>query len=426
MIRKELAEIAKDDLVALCDERWLEDEQIDFKQTIPHKEGEGKDPWRDQKVIKDHGRDQLLATVIAFANSYGGDLVIGIREASGTQPGKAEAIEGIPACEDAAHRLAQMARSCIDPPFPGLQVRGVPVAEDGSGVIILRTQRSRAAPHRLITLHGAMKECFHRVRHETLAMTMRQIQDLTFSVARGLDAIDRRFAETRRSSQSWAQTPAPDMKRFCIRVATIASDDVILEHVHNVEDVRPEQRNARLKLRADQASIDLVFPFVFYAHQWRPVLRGSQSEMQQDSRQGRICVHCNGTITYDLAFQIPVSEDNLERVRQRAHILYPGWFFAIIVNAVESAHRFRVAAGVPMVDYGMEVEIVTSHDLPVMRFGNAWYDPAGTFPADTYEFPRYVIASPETWRETYLLVYRDFWNSIGIDASGDDFLLDPP
>jgi len=131
MIRKQITDITPDDIRTLCSERWLEDEQMDFKESIPHKDGEGKDPWRDQHVIRDYGRDQLLATLVAFANSYGGDLIIGIRERQGIQPGQAETVAPIAACADAANRLGQMARACIDPPLPNAHIRAVPFSDDG-------------------------------------------------------------------------------------------------------------------------------------------------------------------------------------------------------------------------------------------------------------------------------------------------------
>jgi hypothetical protein len=98
MIRRPLAQLTRDDFTALMGGTWIEDEQLDFKATIPHKDGVGRDPWRDAATpearrIKEHGRDQLLATIVAFANSYGDDLVIGVREVEGSQPGVADATE---------------------------------------------------------------------------------------------------------------------------------------------------------------------------------------------------------------------------------------------------------------------------------------------------------------------------------------------
>jgi hypothetical protein len=420
MMRKPLNEVTRSDVEALCEEQWLEDEQIDFKRTVPHKDGVGNDPWHGQCVIKDYGRDQLLATVVAFANSYGGDLLVGVKEADGSQPGRAEALQPLAACEDLAHRLGQMARDCIDPPLPNLQVRGITVAEDGSGVVILRAQQSRAAPHRLRTVHGAMKECFHRVRHETVAMTMHQIQDLTFSVSRGLEAVDRRFSELRESSDNWLRVNpvAGELKRFCLRVAAVpANSSVYLERVHNIAEVRPGQRSLRVQLVPDSEPVQLVLPFE--VHNWRPALRASEAESYRADNRARVSVHCDGAVSYDFFLDAPVSQEL--RGRSREFVLYPGWHFALLVNAVEAADRFRVAAGASVVDYGLEVEITADSDLPVLRFGNRFYDPAGTLSSGPTLFPRYVIGPPETWTGTLNLIYRDFWNAIGIDTANDDF-----
>jgi len=128
MIAKALSELRREDFHALLLGPWIEDEQIDFKVTIPYRDGAGEDPWRnaapDARRIREYGRDQLLAALVAFANTYGGDLVLGVREIAGSQPGVAEGFDPLPACEDAAHRLAQAASECVEPPLPALQVRG--------------------------------------------------------------------------------------------------------------------------------------------------------------------------------------------------------------------------------------------------------------------------------------------------------------
>jgi hypothetical protein len=419
MMAKTLADVSRDDLAELLRGPWIEDEQLDFKVTIPHKDGDGRDPWRnaatpEARRIKEHGRDQLLAALVAFANSYGGDLIVGVREVRDSKPGAAEAFDPLPACEDAAHRLAQMATECIEPPLTALQVRGIPFEAGGSGVVILRTPRSRMAPHRLKTT----KDCYHRVRHETLPMTMRQMQDLTFNVARGLGAVERRLDAARRSFQQWLQESGrpPNTHRLGLRLTAVPlSGDLYIEHVHGVQAVQPGQRNARLRPNPAPPDYPLTVPFT--VHNWRPVLRGTEAHMQNDHSRARLGVYCDGTIMYEWIRD--VHENG-----QRPYLLYPGWYFAVVVNAVEAAEKFRVAAGAAAAEYALAAELVASTTLPVTRLGNAVIDPAGSFPAGSHDFPRYPIGPPASFRETYALVYRDFWNSIGIDAQEDDFLLD--
>lgn len=420
MIRRPLTEITREDIEGLCRESVIEDEQIDFKQTIPHKEGEGRDPWRDNRDIKQYGRDQLLATLVAFANSYGGDLVIGIRD-DGSQPGKAEELTPIPECQDAAHRLGQSAAACIEPPVAGLQTHCV-LTEGAAGAIVIRVPRSRMAPHRLTS----DRHCYQRVRHETMPMTMRQIQDLTFNVVRGLEAVDRRFSEARRRFYGWTDgRRTSQVKQFRIRVTAVpTAGEVYLERVHAVDAILPMSRSARMVMSTkEKARYDLAFPFG--VNNWRPALRSTVGESSYSDRAGRITLSCDGMINYEYCSEIAVADDNPNaRGYQRTYVLCPEWYLALVANTIETAQRFRVAAGASVVEYGLEAEIVTTHDLPVLPIGPSAYTSSGTIPAGSVEFPRYAFGPPDTWRESYLLLYRDFWDSVGVDARGDDFIIE--
>lgn len=425
MIRKALADITKEHLEELLAAGWFEDEQLDFKSSIPHKDGEGRDPWRNSATpearrIKEHGRDQLLATLVAFANSYGGDLVIGVREVSCSQPGKAEGFDPLPFCDDAAHRLSQMANECIEPPLANLQVSAVKISGEGDGVVLLRISRSRLAPHRLTTT----KDSYHRVRHETRAMTMRQIQDLTFSVARGIDFIDRRFAELRESFTKWTGGPVPaGKKRMAIRMIAVPVDQSLyVEHVHGVHEIRPGDRNIRIKF-SPQSVLDCSFPYS--AHSWRPGLRCSEGGDQSADSRCRTTVFCDGAIRYEVLYD--VIDNEVTPGQHGTHLLYPEWFFAIVANVVESCDRFRTYAGLSAVEYVLHIELFVSAPLPVSRTGTSlFFMSAGTIPAGQFDFPRYVVGSTEQRNALYLTIWRDFWNAVGVDAKEDDFVIEAP
>ncbi|HEY4211561.1 MAG TPA: ATP-binding protein [Steroidobacteraceae bacterium] len=407
-IPKELAEITAQDLQSLCDREWMEDEQIDFKETIPHREGESKDPWRDERRIKDHGRDQLLAAVVAFANSYGGDLVVGIKEGSGS-PGRAESLAPIPACEEAGHRLAQAANACIDPPLASLQVRAVPTDAAGGGVLILRTGVSRAAPHRLSTT----KECYHRVRHETLPMTMRQVQDLTFKVSRGLEAVDRRRTELRQSFRAWSDAKgAPArVKQLAYRVTCIpTAPECQLDRVYGVDDIKPTLDNISVKTRGREYAFG---PSMHSSLYFRPMLRGTEAGQYSDTDRWRVQLYCDGAITYEFWKNTVESEDDALPARERIHLLYPEYLFGVAINAFDAADRFRRAAAAGVVDYACDIEIATTHSLPVPYLGQT-YETPHAFSRGIHSFPTYVVGGLETRNEVLSLMWRDFWNALGL------------
>jgi hypothetical protein len=409
MIQKDLAQIAIEDLQHLCDQGWIEDEQIDFKETIPHKDGASGDPWRDERRIKEHGRDQLLAAIVAFANSYGGDLIVGIAE-SGGKPGRAERLSPVPACQDAAHRLAQAANACIDPPLSNLKVQAVVMDEAGNGALILRTGRSRSAPHRLSTT----KECYHRVRHETLPMSMRQIQDLTFKVARGLDAIDRRRSELRHEFRNWLaldQTPSA-VKRVAYRITCVPSDpECRLDRVHGIQDIKPQLATVQVQARGNNFNFGI--PNLFSLN-FRPTLRGTQAGESLDMHKWRIQLHCDGAITYEFSRDTVEAQDDAAVTRHREHVLFPEYLFGTAINAFNAADRFRSAAGASIVEYACDIEIVTTHKLPAPYLGQT-YDAPRCFDRGTHVFPAYVFGPLENRNDTLSLMWRDFWHALGTE-----------
>ncbi len=180
MFGKKLTDITRDDVNLLIAEAELEGAEVEFKETLPAKNG--RDPWFDsQDRIGDRARNELLEEVISFSNAYGGTLVVGVAETD-DKPARAAAICALPRCVELAERLRLQCRDCIEPQIPLLEVIGVPTESDGSGVVIFKVPRSRMAPHR----HAVTKECYIRRADRTERMTMREIQDLTLQVQRGL------------------------------------------------------------------------------------------------------------------------------------------------------------------------------------------------------------------------------------------------
>jgi len=93
----------------------------------------------------DSDKREFLTDVSSFANTIGGDIVIGIDEASGLPT----AVTPLTCDIDAeVRRLEGIARSGIEPRLTSLLIRAVPVA--GGHVIVVRVPRSFVPPHRVI------------------------------------------------------------------------------------------------------------------------------------------------------------------------------------------------------------------------------------------------------------------------------------
>jgi hypothetical protein len=416
-LRKPLLELVFADFEALIRDKWVEDELLEFKRTLATSKGD-PDRWMiDQTEIGTSAKRDLLAEVVAMANSYGGDVILGVAE-SVNKPPSANAIVPLPRCVELAHRLELAARDLIKPEIPMLGVRGVPT-DDDSGVVVFRVPKSRSAPHRL-EMKGVEKECYKRVGDRTEAMTMREIRDLTFSAADGMDAINKRFNDLRSEFIGWT-TAIPLLggaRRQTYRVSAIPqSADLYIDRVHGNDNVRPVTGASKVALNSKHHDLmPIADPYA-----WRPVLRGTQSDVTGTADRGRsLRLSCDGTLQDMTAIVAPAIDPPGQRSQ---HVLFPGWIFASIVNTMRSVDRFRRAAGAQSIAYALEFEVMTNASLPVLDLDSTWLTAGGTMQVGAYAFPRYQVGEPESWSDTLGLMWRDLWNSIGVDVPRDQFRL---
>jgi hypothetical protein len=131
MLPKSLDHIQLADLQGLIG-TVRESKTLEFKQAMPAK--------NDKEVI------QFLASVSAFANTAGGDLLIGVA----AEDGVAVALPGIPLAEldHDTLRYEQLLAGNIEPRLPTIGTRSVPCG-GSNHILIIRTTRSWLGPHRV-------------------------------------------------------------------------------------------------------------------------------------------------------------------------------------------------------------------------------------------------------------------------------------
>jgi hypothetical protein len=403
MFGKRPSELTSEDIGRLVSEHVQEGSQVELKMTLPAKKAD--DLWVLGKgEVGDYARNELVAEVIAFANAYGGWLFLGVEETE-DKPARASVVVPIRDCAELADRLRLMCRDCIEPKLPVLELAGVPMGSDGTGVVVFHVPRSRMAPHR----HTVTKECYIRRADRTEKMTMREVQDLTLQVERGLTAIERQFQEQREQfARRVAAYRGGNTHAFGLRATLVPLTPIYVDRVHGNHDASPPSHT--LHATAQDRPYRLDFWGVDNA--WRPIVRGTVNT--NSNRRSTISreVHCDGLIEYAVMHQREADERG------------PGWplfylpielLMASFGNALCAAEKFRRAAGAPDAEYGLELQIASPVDLPIGKYGGVHFgETLGPLPAGT-TFPRYSVGAPDGFQNLSQVFERDFLNGAGHD-----------
>jgi hypothetical protein len=138
MLEKTLGDITEDDIQELVDDSVEESKELEYKQYL--------DPSN-----KDKHKTSLLAEVTSFANSRGGDLIVGISENNGVP----QNLGGIPlnkSADKTVETWGNILRRQTEPKLPTNihDIRAISLS-NGNHAIIVRVNRSWQAPHRVRT-----------------------------------------------------------------------------------------------------------------------------------------------------------------------------------------------------------------------------------------------------------------------------------
>ena len=356
ILSKPIDRIGIPDIESLLTLQVTESEQIEFKASLSTK-AYSSDPWMSgEGKIGKRARDALLEEVTAFGNAFGGALLLGIRE-SNAKPPIAKEIAPVPRCTELSERLKLMFRDCVEPPLPLIEIVGVPI-QGNSGVVVIRVGKSRLAPHRVTTT----LRCPIRRQDRCQKMTMREIQDMTLNVSRGLERLERRLQErAERLPEEFDKLSDPD-NTFGIRMTALpVGDEIRFDRVyhqrHIVEDLQEQWRSV-IEIKPNGEKVPLNdLPHQIKPNIWSPMLRAARAETdpnREPAKRNLISyreIHCDGLIEWALLSceTSPMEENTCP--------LSPNWPILLLANHIVWAHRVRDAAGAPMAEYAVDIEI---------------------------------------------------------------------
>lgn len=437
ILTKPADQLGIDDLHALIDSSVQEDERIEFKRGLSAEKGQ-EDPWYNGGKLGKKAKIEILEESVAFANAFGGALILGIDEQeSENGPGVANKISLIPRCTDLANRLELVFRDCVEPHIPSIEV--IPIkTQDDAGAIVIRVGHSRLAPHRVIP----SLVCPIRRSDRCEKMTMREIQDLVLNLARGTEKLDtllnersERFEEEFRGFRGWDRnaigiraTAAPLGDEIWFDPSHEALRDNLAWHsvIAHLGDVPCELEGGDLKISS--------------TNNWRPILRGARMEGHSHSYRDRSLykkvyreIHCNGLVELGLTSSRSTEQLRFHREKQYGGILPAGWLITIFANLLVWVDRLRNHAGAPVAEYALELETrIYGDPLPSLtvpeQIGNfrihrgyqheltrIWYNnfTLGT-PMDSTPFPRYSLGSSDEIVRILNSFEIDLWNNVGV------------
>lgn len=269
MISRALTNLEWSDIQHLIETGRAEDDTIEFKRSFKG----GDDYAALNEKLREQSLDALVREVLAFLNTRGGDVVIGIRESDGPTA-TAEEITTVSNPEDTADRVLRGLTAVIEPAQTSVAVRGVANPSDASrGVVVIRVRASVRAPHR----SKRTQECFARRGSESVPMAMDEIQDLTLYRSRirleQLQLLERQFADFVRG-----RAENRDLGNHIFHIRTVVfptteqSIEITDQTLHALQNHNPVVYDNSGK--AEQFSI--VFRELY--SRWKPVLRGRKQE----------------------------------------------------------------------------------------------------------------------------------------------------
>ena len=430
MISKPAGQIGENDIEALIRMEVPEGDQIEFKESLRRRTSSA-DHWiLGENKVGEGARNEILEEVVAFANAHGGALLVGIRE-SESKPHVASEIKPLPRCVELAERFGLMFRDCVEPQVPVVEVFGVRTKGE-SGVVIIRVGRSRLAPHRV----EPTRNCTVRRADRCEKMTMREIQDMTLNVSRGMERLDKRLADrSERFRQELGRLETPDDSYALRFTALPVGEEISYERVYDRQGIIPELRVpwcAVTRIRGNirqNLEVRHQFPPVY----WRPILRGARadinSSLNRQSYLGYQELHCDGTV--EAGFAACNKESRLD----------PNLALSLFANTANWANHVRNQSSPPILEFAIEVEIRVAGKLLTVRLPDDDVLNAVIFPATAEEagvrferlaprvsnakFPVYTLNSEVTPVDLLAIFSQDFWNWLGkyVPSNTEEFVI---
>jgi hypothetical protein len=419
MFSTRLSDVSADDIRNAIDGEATE--SIDFELKKALSADSGADPWMTGGKIGDRAKDVLATEIVAFANTSGGTMIVGIDEDPQTKAARAP-IYPIPRCKEAAAILHQALSARIEPRVPVFECEGVVTEQDGSsGVIIMRVLESYLAPHR----NTKNNECYVRRNDRAEPMSMVEIQELTRRVARSGAVIEKAFSDSGKAFFNWIPEPARRThparglqgshseqggnKQYTglwtVRLTAVPLRPLSLGKLPRqpwLKDIQIESFNGpgrQGSLRAYDVQV---------VRQWVPRLRSVEREFNGAWSTAVDRIGAEGQIE-----RYALAKDTMDGARSRALQLDMSQLIWNVASVIRMIDMIRARADRPTQDYALEIELMCSDPMHMTVYPGPVPLGLNKMPAGSAILPRYQIGARDDFNEVLTTVDGDLWNMAG-------------
>jgi hypothetical protein len=411
MIPGRLEDVQWADIERLIELQRQEDDRIEFKNSF-----KGKDDYASlSDTERQRALDSIAREVIAFLNTRGGDLIVGIDESDAPRSAAAK-IQRIKHPAVAADRISRGLAALIEPAQTNITLRGVVSPEDESeGVLVIRAEPSVRAPHR----SKRTLECYARRGSESVPMPMDEIQDLTINRTRlrleQSEYLDGQFADFR-SGKSEHRHLGDEV----VHVRTVMVP--LLEQAFTIDDRLLGALGNRNPTFYDgngkPIQNDVAFRGLY--SQWRPVLRGRKQESfdqhgEVDFLYARKVVKENGVCIFDFAADSHWESDNAS-----VHAEWLIGYFAQIVDNLRSLFKLLPAALPCTLRVG-----IRSRGSIDLGYGNGMWAAKRPLPEDIFLLPDFTIQSEADLNAFFEQAQIDLFSLIHVPLDNPYNLVNP-
>ena len=416
ILHEPLNSIDANDIHQLCADGVSEGTEFELKADLPSKAGPQQDPWYKGGPIGDYARNQIAEEIIAFANTLGGVVCVGINETA-DHPKRAASPNPLPRVHELARRPRQAIYDVIDPPLAVLEAIGIEFGPADAGVVLLRVPQSRRRPHR----HNVNKEVFVRREDETARVSMREVQELTIqwiAEANRVEAtINERRAKFLNEAGDWHDFRRVNGERHGGGLHLLGVPTTPLDLVRVAGRLDLTGALARVCANFGGRPIECTWPHAQFL-QWKPGLRSVSAEEVMGrskvtgfpdfpERKTRYLLQTSGVCELSYLFQTNSISPGL----------FASWMAGALGFMLGWIERVRGEAGVST-EYALATEL-TVYDRPVAyaELGARSFAMScgATLPDGEHVFPIASIGAVDEFPSHLARFDEDLWNLAGHD-----------